>query len=83
MFFTTKWYAIFGLSFIEQKLNTLGEGWWGFQLGDTIRNKQQTTSLADVNPVWRLFDSNVRLVGRLFFLHYKDGAGSKPAGGNY
>ena len=35
----------------------------GVSMGDTTRNKQLlTTSLADVTPVWYLFDSNVRTV---------------------
>ena len=35
----------------------------GVSMGDTTRNKQlQTTSLADVTPVWYLFDSNVRTI---------------------
>ena len=37
-------------------------GWWGFRTGDTTRNKQQTTSLADVTPVWYHFDRNVRTI---------------------
>lgn len=44
----------------KMAMKPLGGG--DFESATPPANKQQTTSMADVTPVWRLFDSNVRIV---------------------
>jgi len=62
-------------------MKTLGEGWWGFQLVTPSeltnhfhggRNPLSDDILTSRSDSWMVF-----------FSHYKDGAGSIPAGGNY